>query len=350
MARPTYRPAARPRSENKRKYLFLKNIFCAALMGSALPAVAQTQPQAQSLYPARAVRIVVPYPPGGGNDIIARAYADELTKRLAQPFIIDNRPGASTIIGAEVVAKAPPDGHMALVSSHTTFAIVPNLRLKPPYDVLRDFEAVSLLATQPLVLAVHPSLPARDVRQLVALARAQPGALTYSSAGVGSGGHFSGELFNTLAGVDLRHIPYKGSAPALTDLVGGQVSISYSTLAAVQAFVRNGRLRLLAVTSAQRSPLAPGVPSVAESGVPGYDMRGWNAMVLPVLPRGAAKTVVERLNNEINAIVRAPDLRERLAAQGYEPEAGTPQQLSEMFKTELTRYAGLVKSVGMKPE
>ena len=325
------------------KPLFL-NVFLYGTLASSLVA---SSSHAQQNYPARAVRIVVPYPPGGGNDIIARAYADELTRRLAQQVIIDNRPGGSTIIGAELVAKAAPDGYTLLVSSHTTFAIVPNIRLKLPYDVVRDFEPVALLATQSLVLVVHPSLPAHDIKQLVALARARPGALTYSTSGVGTGGHFCGELLSSMADIDIRHIPYKGSAPALTDLVGGQVSMTFTSMAAVQAFVRNGRLRLLAVTSAQRSPLAAQTPTIAESGVAGYDMRGWNAMVAP---RGTAKAVVERLNAEIAATIKSPEVRERLAAQGYEPEAGTPQQLGEMIKSELVRYGKLVKAVGMKAE
>jgi tripartite-type tricarboxylate transporter receptor subunit TctC len=324
-------------------YLFLKNILYGVLLAGGLPAASHAQPN----YPMRTLRIVVPYPPGGGNDIIARAYADELSKRLAQQVIVDNRPGGSTIIGTELAAKAAPDGYTTLVSSHTTFAIVPNLRLKLPYDVVRDFEPVSLLAAQPLVLVVHPSLPARDIKQLVALAKAQPGVLTYSTSGVGAGGHFCGELFNTMAGVDIRHIPYKGSAPALTDLVGGQVSMTFSSMAAVQAFVRNGRLRLIAVTSAQRSPLAALTPTIAESGVPGYEMRGWNAMAAP---RGTSRAVIERLNAEIAAIIKSAEVRERLAGQGYEPEAGTPQQLADMIKAELARYARLVKTVGMKAE
>lgn len=325
------------------KYWFLNGIYLIPVLGSWWASVSHAQPQ----YPTRAVRIVVPYPPGGGNDIIARAYADELTKRLAQQVIIDNRPGGSTIIGAELVAKAPPDGYTLLVSSHTTFAIVPNIRAKLPYDVVRDFEPVALLATQPLVLVVHPSLPARDIRQLIALAKAQPGVLTYSTSGVGTGGHFCAELLNTMTGVEIRHIPYKGSAPALTDLVGGQVSMTFTSVAAVQAFVRNGRLRLLAVTSAKRSPLAAQTPTIAESGVPGYDMRGWNAMVAP---RMTNSVVIERLNAEITATIKSPEARERLAGQGYEPEAGTPQQLGEMIKSELARYGKLVKAVGMKAE
>jgi len=278
---------------------------------------------------------------------VARPMAMRLSEAWGVPVVVDNRTGSGGGVAAELVAKAPPDGYTVLVSSHTTFAIVPNLRAKLPYDVVRDFDPVALLATQPFVLVVHPSLPVRDIRQLVALAKAQPGALTYSTPGIGAGGHFCGELLNTMAGIDLRHIPYKGSAIALTDLVGGQVSMTFTSMAAVQAFVRNGRLRLLAVTSAKRSPLAASTPTIAESGVPGYDMRGWNAMVAP---RNTVKTAVDRLNAEIVATLKSPEARERLAAQGYEPEAGTPQQLGEMIKSELARYGKLVKAVGMKAE
>ena len=323
-----------------RKYLFLNGFLCVI---TAAPLVAT----AQQPYPAKTIRIIVPYPPGGGNDIIARAYADELTRRLNQQVIIDNRPGGSTIIGTELAVKAPPDGYTVLVSSHTTFAIVPNLRSKMPYDVTRDLDAVALLATQPFVLVVHPSLPAQNMKQLIALAKAQPGALTYSTPGVGAGGHFCGELLNTMAGINIRHIPYKGSSPALTDLVGGQVSMTFTSMAAVQAFVRNKRLRLLGVTSAQRSPLAPDTQTIAEGGVPGYDMRGWNAMVAP---RGTPRVAIDKLTTEIAAIIKSPDARERLATQGYVPESGSPQQLAEMIKSELVRYGKLIKAVGMQAE
>jgi tripartite-type tricarboxylate transporter receptor subunit TctC len=325
------------------RQLFLWMILCGAFFGGLWPAASRSQ----TAYPTRTVRVVVPYPPGGGNDIIARAVADELTRRLAQQVIVENRPGGSTLIGTESVAKAPPDGYTVLVSSHTTFAIVPNLHLKLPYDVMRDFEPVSLLSAQPLVLVVHPSLPARDIRQLVALAKAQTGVLTYSTSGVGGGGHFCGELLNLMAGIGIRHIPYKGSAPALTDLVGGQVSMSFTSLAAAQSFARSGRLRLIAVTGAKRSPLATSVPTIAESGVPGYEMRGWNAMVAP---RGTSKTVVDRLNTEIAATIQSPAVREHLAAQGYEAEASTPKQLSDTIKAELLRYGKLIGAVGMKAE
>lgn len=322
------------------KYLFLNGFLC-------FIAIAPPIAMAQQQYPAKTIRVIVPYPPGGGNDIIARAYADELTRRLNQQVIIDNRPGGSTIIGTELTVKAPPDGYTVLVSSHTTFAIVPNLRSKMPYDVTRDLDPVALLATQPFVLVVHPSLPAQNMKQLIALAKAQPGALTYSTPGVGAGGHFCGELLNTMAGINIRHIPYKGSSPALTDLVGGQVSMTFTSMAAVQAFVRNKRLRLLGVTSAMRSPLAPDTPTIAESGVVGYDMRGWNAMAAP---RGTVRTAVEKLNSEIAAIIKSPDARERLATQGYVPESGSPQQLADMIKSELVRYGKLIKAVGMQAE
>jgi tripartite-type tricarboxylate transporter receptor subunit TctC len=320
------------------KFLFLKGFLASILAGATF---------AQTPWPAKTLRIIVPYPPGGGNDIIARAYADELTKRLHQQVIIDNRPGGSTIIGTELTVKAPPDGYTTLVSSHTTFAIVPNMRAKLPYDVTRDLDPVALLATQAFVLVTHPSLPAQNMKQLIALAKTQPDALTYSTPGVGAGGHFCGELLNTLAGIRIRHIPYKGSAQALSDLVGGQVTMTFTSMAAAQPFVRAKRLRLLGVTSSMRSQLAPDTPTMAEGGVAGYDMRGWNAMVAP---RGTTRAAIERLNSEIGAIIKSREARERLAQQGYEPESGAPQQLGDMIQSELARYGKLVKAVGMRVE
>ncbi len=322
--------------------MILKTIFYIALLFTLI-----VPSHAQQNYPNRAVRIIVPYPPGGGNDIIARAYADELTRRLGHQTVVDNRPGGSTIIGAELTAKAPPDGYTVLVSSHTTFAIVPNLKAKVPYDVQRDFEPVTLLATQPFALVSHPSLPAHNIRQLIALAKVHPGALTYSTPGIGSGGNFCGELLKTSAGIDIRHIPYKGSAPALTDLLGGHVSLTFSSMAAVTPFVRSGKLRMLAVTPAKRSPLMPSVPTMAESGVPGYEMRGWNAMLAP---RATPKAIVDRLSSEVAAAIKSPEARERLASQGYEPESSTPQQLAEYLKAESARYSKLIKIIGLKEE
>lgn len=298
-------------------------------------------------YPAKTVRVIVPYPPGGGNDIIARAVTDELTKRTGQQFFVDNRPGASTIIGAELAAKAPPDGYTLFVSSQTTLAIVPNLKSKVPYDPLRDFEPVSMLATQPYLLVVHPSLPARTVKELIALAKSRPGKIIYGSSGIGTGGHLSTELFKSMAQVDIVHVPYKGGAQAATDLMGGHVSLMFATMSSVYQQAMNGKLRAVAITSAKRSPAAPNVPTVAESGITGFETVQWIAMSAP---RGTPKAVIDRLNTELVAGNNSPVLRERLSSQGYDPEVSTPQQLADYIKVEHARFGKLIRSIGMKDE
>ena len=298
-------------------------------------------------YPAKTVRVIVPYPPGGGNDIIARAVTDELTKRTGQQFFVDNRPGASTIIGAELAAKAPPDGYTLFVSSQTTLAIVPNLKSKVPYDPLRDFEPVSMLATQPYLLVVHPSLPARTVKELIALAKSRPGKIIYGSSGIGTGGHLSTELFKSMAQVDIVHVPYKGGAQAATDLMGGHVSLMFATMSSVYQQAMNGKLRAVDITSTKRSPAAPNVPTVAESGITGFETVQWIAMSAP---RGTPKAVIDRLNTELVAGNNSPVLRERLSSQGYDPEVSTPQQLADYIKVEHARFGKLIRSIGMKDE
>jgi len=298
-------------------------------------------------YPAKTVRVIVPYPPGGGNDIIARAVTDELTKRTGQQFFVDNRPGASTIIGAELAAKAPPDGYTLFVSSQTTLAIVPNLKSKVPYDPLRDFEPVSMLATQPYLLVVHPSLPVRTVKDLIALAKSRPGKIVYGSSGIGTGGHLSTELFKSMTHVDIVHVPYKGGAQAATDLMGGHTTLMFATMSSVYQQAMNGKLRAVAITSAKRSPAAPNVPTVAESGVPGFETVQWIAMSAP---RATPKNIIDRLNTELVAGNKSPELRERLTSQGYDPEVCTPQQLADYIKVEHARFGKLIRSIGMKDE
>jgi tripartite-type tricarboxylate transporter receptor subunit TctC len=302
---------------------------------------------AQSNYPVKTVRVIVPYPPGGGNDIIARAVADELSRRTGQVFFVDNRPGASTIIGAELAAKSAPDGYNVFVSSQTTLAIVPNLKRNVPYDPVRDFEPVSMLATQPYLLVVHPSLPVHNVRQLIALAKSKPGKIVFGSPSVGTGGHLSAEMFKIMTGIDMLHVPYKGGAYAATDLLGGHISLLFATMSSVHPYAVSGRLRALAVTSAKRSPAVPQVPTIAESGVPGFETVQWIAMSAP---RATPKFAIDRLNAEITAGVKAPELRERLAGQGYEPEAMTPSQLGDYIKLELARFGKLIKAIGLKDE
>jgi tripartite-type tricarboxylate transporter receptor subunit TctC len=302
---------------------------------------------AQSAYPGKPVRIVVPYPPGGGNDIVGRIIAEDLSRHLGQQMFVDNRPGGSTVIGAEIVARAAPDGYTLLVTSHTTYALLPNLRPKLHYDPQRDFEAVSLLASQSFALAVHPSLPVTTVRQMIALAKARPGQLTFSSAGAGTGTHFSGEQLKTLAGVDMLHVPYKGGSPAINAALSGEVTMTFGSLSALSPFVNAGKLRIVAVTGAQRSPLAPQIPTIAEAGVPGYEMTPWYGMVAP---KGTPASVIERLNAAVVASINSPETNERMARVGYEPGASTPRQLAEHIRVQLALYKKLIKATGFKEE
>lgn len=303
--------------------------------------------QAQQPYPSRAIRVVVPYPPGGGNDIIGRIVADELGRRLGQQALVDNRPGGSTVIGAEIVARAAPDGYTMLVTSHTTYALIPNLRAKLPYDPQRDFEPVSLLATQSFALAVHPSLPANSVRQIIALARAKPGQLTFSSAGAGTGTHFSGEQFKVLGKLDMLHVPYKGGNTAVNAVLSGETTMTFGSLSALSPFVTAKKLRVIAVTSAKRSPLDPKIPTIAESGLPGYEMTPWYGLTVP---RGTSQAIVERLNTTVVTGLQTREMQERMARVGYEPEGSTPAQLAAHIKAELARYAVLIKAIGFKEE
>ena len=316
-------------------------IFAISLLCCSSPVIAQLA------YPAKSVRVVIPYPPGGGNDIIGRIVADDLGRRLGQQMLVDNRPGGSTAIGAELVARAPADGYTLLITSHTTYALLPNLRPKLNYDPVRDFEPVSLLARQSFALAVHPSLPANTVKQVIALARARPGQLTFSSAGAGTGTHFSGEQFKVLAKVDMLHVPYKGGNTALNAVLSGETTMTFGSLSALSPYVNAKKLRVIAVTSAKRSPLDRNIPTIAESGMPGYEMTPWYGLVTP---KGAPQPVIERLNGAVIAAMQSKDMQEKIARVGYEPEGSTPQQLAEHIKAELARYTKLIKVIGFREE
>jgi tripartite-type tricarboxylate transporter receptor subunit TctC len=319
---------------------------CLRALASLILAACALSANAQPAYPAKTVRVIIPYPPGGGNDIIGRAVADELTRRLAQTFFVDNRPGASTIIGAELAARAAPDGYTLFVASQTTFAIVPNLKAKVPYDPLRDFEPVSLLATQPYLIVVHPSLPVHTVKDLIAIAKAQPGKIMFASPTIGSGGHLSAELFKAQTRVDMLHIPYKGAGPAVADLLGGQVPLMFATTSSVHPQVLAGKLRAVAITSAQRHPTLTNVPTVAET-LPGFETIQWIAMHGP---RGTPQAVIERLNSTITATAKSKEFRDRMASQGYDAASSTPQQLIARIKGELERFGKLIKSIGLKDD
>lgn len=315
-------------------------LFVAA---ASLPVLAA----APASYPNRPIRLIIPYPPGGSTDLLGRTVGERLPERLGQQVVIDNRGGAATVIGAEIAARAPADGYTLLVATVTTLAVNRVLIRKLPYDPARDFDPVSMLAGQPYILAVIPSLPAMNVPQLIQHAKATQGKLTMATAGVGTGSHLAGELFMHMAGVRFVHVPYKGAGPGIIDLLGGHVSLTFSGVTSVKPHALSGKLRALAVTSARRSAAVPDIPTVSESGLAGYETSTWNSLVVP---RGTPRAIIERLNTEVIAILNRPDVRDRLRDQGADPDPGTPEQLTAHIRAEIDRFTRLVKAVGLKIE
>jgi tripartite-type tricarboxylate transporter receptor subunit TctC len=307
------------------------------------PAFAQ-QPDKEPYPGRRPIRFIVPYVPGGGVDFVGRAVAQKLGETWNHTVIVENRPGAGTNIGSELVARAAPDGYTLLVGGVPNSANM-TLMKNVPYDFVKDFAPVCRMTTAPNVLVVHPSVPARSVKELIALAKARRGQLTYASAGVGSSNHLSGELFRIMAGVDIVHVPYKGGGAAVTDLLAGQVSMYFSTTPSSMPFVRAGRLRALAVTSAQRSPIVPDVPTIAESGLPGYEQSAWHGLLAPA---GTPAAIISKLSDEIIRILRLPDLSGRLAAQGVDVVASPPPEFAAFIKQDVAKYAKLVKTAGIR--
>jgi len=299
---------------------------------------------AQQNYPARPLRLIVPYPPGGPTDIMGRITSDVLARRLTQNVVVDNRGGAATAIGAEMASNAPPDGYTLLVSSETTFAVNPALSSKLAYNPERDFAPVSLLTTQPYVLAVTTALPVNSVAQLIAYSKANPGKLTFGSAGTGGANHLAGEMFKHAAGIDMVHVPYKGNGPAIVDLIGGQISVMLGSISSLYPHATAKKLRLLGVASVKRSPAAPEIPTIAEGGLPGFEVNGWNCLVAP---RATPPQVIKRLNAEIVAGFNQSDVVERLRKQSIDPATGTPEQLASYMKSEIARYSKLIKAVGL---
>ena len=291
--------------------------------------------------------MIVPYPPGGSADLIGRAVNDHLAKRLGQPVIVDNRGGAASIIGAELTARAPADGYTLLVATVTTLAVNPAVYRKLPYDVERDFAPVSMLGVSPYLLALHPGVPARSVAQLVAHAKANPGKLSFGSAGVGSGGHLAAEMFKHMAGIDIVHVPYKGVGAATVDVVGGQIALQLASVSIVKPHVDSGRLRALAVSTARRTAIAPDIPTLDESGIEGYQANSWNSLVAP---RRTPKAIVRLLNTEITAVLKLPQLVEPLKSQGIEPEPGSPDELARYVREEMMRFRNLINAIGLKQE
>jgi tripartite-type tricarboxylate transporter receptor subunit TctC len=296
-------------------------------------------------YPNRTIRLVVPFPAGGTTDILARAAAQKLTESLGQPVVVDNRPGAAGNIGSDIVAKSAPDGYTLLMGTVGTHAINPSLYSKMPYDHVKDFVPVVLVASVPNVLVVNPSLPVKSVGDLIKLAKAKPGEINFASSGSGTSIHLSGELFKTMAHVDMTHIPYKGSAPALTDLIGGQVQIMFDNLPSSLAQIKAGKLRAIAVTSQKRAPALPDVPTIAESGLPGFEATSWFGVLAPA---GTPFPVVARINSEINKWLQTPEAREQLLAQGAAAAGGTPESFAAHIRAETDKWAKVVKESGAK--
>ena len=298
-------------------------------------------------YPSKAVRFVVPFAPGGGSDLVARTVAAKLTEALGQPVVIDNRAGAAGTIGADIAAKSPPDGHTLFLGSNGPLAINPSLYLKLPYDASRDFAPVSLVTVMPFVLVVHPSLPVKSVKELIALAKSRPGQLNYGSPGNGSTTHLANELLKSMTGMQIAHVPYKGVAPAATDLISGNIQMMSGDLSTLVPHVRSGRMRPLAVTSVRRSALLPELPTVAEAGVPGYEASGWFGVLVPA---GTPAAIVERLNSAMLKGLAAPDARQRLSAFGGDVAVGSPEQFAAHIRTEAAKWGKLIKAIGLKAD
>jgi len=306
----------------------------------ALPAVAQT-------YPAKPVRIIVPFAPGGGVDLVARILAQRLTEGMKQTFFVENRAGASGMIGAEFVAKSPPDGYTLFVGSQTTQAVVPAIYAgRVSYDPVRDFAPVTVVASSPLLLAVHPSLPIRTVKDLIALAKSRPGQLTFGAA-FGGSPHMAGELFKLMAGVSMLFVPYKGEGPAVADALGGQISMVFSNIPVVLPQVRAGRLRGVAVTSPERMPNASDIPTVSESGLPGYELATWFGLFGPA---AMPHDIIVRLQSEAARGLNVREVKEKLLGQGLFVVANTPEQFAALLKSEIPRWTKVVKEAGLKPE
>ena len=312
--------------------------FFAVLALTAVGAPAQT-------YPTKPIRLVVPFPAGGTTDILAREVGQTLSASLGQPVVIDNRPGAAGNIGSELVAKSAPDGYTLLMGTVGTHAINPSLYARLPYDHVADFAPVILVARVPNVLEVTPSLPVYSVADLIKLAKQSPGRINFASSGSGTSIHLSGELFKTMAGVDMTHVPYKGSAPALTDLIGGQVQVMFDNLPSSLPQIKAGKLRAIAVTSTQRAPALPDVPTIAESGLPGFEATSWFGVVAPA---GTPPAIVARLNADVNQWLQTPDAKEKLLAQGAAAAGGSPEQFAAYIRAETEKWAKVVKASGAK--
>jgi tripartite-type tricarboxylate transporter receptor subunit TctC len=315
-------------------------LLCAALLGTGMPAGAQQ-------YPTRPVRFVVPFAPGGSTDTLARTVGMKLTDALGQQVVVDNRPGANGDIGMMIVAKAPPDGYTIVLGYIANLAIAPSLYAKMPYDPVKDFQPLTQPASSPNVLTAHPSVPANSLQELIALAKAKPGAVSFASTGVASVGHLTGELINNLAGIRMTHVPYKGSGQAVTDILGGHVQVMFSGFSSTLHHIKAGKLRALAVTGPKRSNALPQVATIAEQGFPGVEATAWYGILAPA---GTPKPVVTRLHGEMVKILKLTDVTQKLEGLGFEIVASTPEQLGAYIRSEIKKWEKVVRASGAKPD
>ena len=324
------------------------NTIARSILLAASLALTGVQPAlAAEAYPTRPIRLIVPFPPGGGTDIMGRLVESHLTEKLGVQTVVDNRGGAGGIIGTELAAKANPDGHTLLIGSVSTISINPSLHPKLPFDTVKDLAPVSLIASTPSVVVVTANLPARSVKELIALAKAKPGQLNFASAGSGTSHHLGGEFLKLTADINIVHVPYKGTAPAVTDLVSGQVSMMIANMPAVLPMIKAGRLRALAVTSLSRSSLMPELPTVAESGLPGFEVIVWYGVLAPA---ATPKPIIAKLNGYLKQMAGVPEVKERLAGQGAEAISNTPEEFARKIREDMKKWAKVVQVSGARPD
>ena len=316
----------------------LRDLFVVTAAAASSLALAQS-------YPSKTVRMIVPFPPGGTTDILGRLAAQKLSEALGHQVIVDNRPGAGGNIGAELAAKSPADGYTLLAAPGSTLTIHPSLYAKLPFDPLRDFAPITMLAAVPNLLVVHPSLPVKSVKDLIALAKAKPGELNYASTGAGQSTHLSMELFKNMAGVKITHVPYKGSAPAISDLMGGHVLLMFDNMPSALPQAKAGKLRGVAVSTSKRSPVMPSVPTVSESGLPGFEVSVWFSVLAPA---NTPREIIDRLNAVLVKALHTPDMRERLASQGGEAIGNTPEAFAAQMKADIAKWAKVVRDSNIK--
>ncbi len=315
-------------------------LIAALLCASSSYAVAQN-------YPSRTARMIVPWTAGGTADLMARIASQKFSESFGQQFVVDNRPGAGGLIGTDQVAKAAPDGYTLLLATTAPNSVAPSLYAKLPFDPVKDFASISLMATTCYVLSVHPSMPVSNARQLVALAKSRPGQLTFSSPGSGTPNHLSGEMLKMLTGIDMQHVPFKGSAQAISDVIGGQIALSFENIVVASPFVKNGRLKALAVTSAKRANALPSVPTMAESGVAGFEAVGWFGVVAPA---AIPKYILAKLNTEMARMLASPDVKERISSLGAEVVSTTPEGMDQFNQAQIALWGKVVKASGARAE